>query len=64
MKLTQTVDPQERQRLAREIGDHLFEEFADIPCSCCITRSWPIRKSSRGGPTQGLALAAARISIC
>ena len=31
MKLTQTVDPQERQRLAREIGDHLFEEFADIP---------------------------------
>jgi peptide/nickel transport system substrate-binding protein len=31
LKLTQTVDPQERQRLAREIGDHLFEEFADIP---------------------------------
>jgi ABC-type transport system substrate-binding protein len=31
MKLTQTVDPNERQRLAREIGDHLFEEFADIP---------------------------------
>ena len=31
LKLTQTVDPNERQRLAREIGDHLFEEFADIP---------------------------------
>jgi peptide/nickel transport system substrate-binding protein len=31
MKLTQTVEPNERQRLAREIGDHLFEEFADIP---------------------------------
>jgi ABC-type transport system substrate-binding protein len=31
LQLTQTVDPQERQRLAREIGDHLFEEFADIP---------------------------------
>ena len=30
-QLVQTVDPNERQRLAREIGDHLFEEFADIP---------------------------------
>lgn len=29
--LTQAVNPQERQRLARSIGDHLFEEFADIP---------------------------------
>jgi ABC-type transport system substrate-binding protein len=29
--LTQSVDPAERQRLARAIGDHLFEEFADIP---------------------------------
>lgn len=29
--LSQTVNPEERQRLAREIGDHLFEEFADIP---------------------------------
>jgi ABC-type transport system substrate-binding protein len=29
--LTQTVDPKERQRLARAIGDHLFDEFADIP---------------------------------
>jgi len=29
--LTQAVDPKERQRLARAIGDHLFEEFADIP---------------------------------
>jgi peptide/nickel transport system substrate-binding protein len=29
--LTQSVDPAERQRLAREIGDHLFEEFATIP---------------------------------
>ena len=25
------MDPQERQRVAREIGDHLFEEFATIP---------------------------------
>jgi len=31
LKLTQTVDLNERQRLARQIGDHLFEEFADIP---------------------------------
>jgi len=31
LQLTQTVDPNERQRLAREIGDHLFEEFADMP---------------------------------
>jgi peptide/nickel transport system substrate-binding protein len=31
LELTQTVDTQERQRLAREIGDHLFESFADIP---------------------------------
>jgi ABC-type transport system substrate-binding protein len=29
--LTQSVDPGERQRLARAIGDHLFEEFAAIP---------------------------------
>ncbi|HSF05981.1 MAG TPA: ABC transporter substrate-binding protein [Methylomirabilota bacterium] len=29
--LTQTVKPEERQRLARAIADHLFEEFADIP---------------------------------
>jgi peptide/nickel transport system substrate-binding protein len=29
--LTQSVDPGERQRLAREIGDHLFEEFSSIP---------------------------------
>ncbi len=29
--LTLSVDPKERQRLARSIGDHLFEEFADIP---------------------------------
>ena len=25
------MDPKERQRLARSIGDHLFDEFADIP---------------------------------
>jgi len=31
LELTQLVDPQERQRVAREIGDHLFEEFATIP---------------------------------
>jgi len=30
-ELTQAIDPQERNRIAREIGDHLFEEFADIP---------------------------------
>lgn len=29
--LIKTVNPQDRQRLARAIGDHLFEEFADIP---------------------------------
>ena len=29
--LTKAVNPQERQRIARTIGDHLFEEFADIP---------------------------------
>jgi len=29
--LIQTVNPEERQRLARAVGDHLFEEFADIP---------------------------------
>lgn len=31
LELTQTVDLKERERLTREIGDHLFEEFADIP---------------------------------
>jgi peptide/nickel transport system substrate-binding protein len=31
LELTTLVDPQERQRVAREIGDHLFEEFATIP---------------------------------
>jgi peptide/nickel transport system substrate-binding protein len=29
--LTLSVDPKERQRLARAIGDHLYDEFADIP---------------------------------
>jgi ABC-type transport system substrate-binding protein len=29
--LTQSVDPGERQRIARAIGDHLYEEFATIP---------------------------------
>ncbi|HMH49705.1 MAG TPA: ABC transporter substrate-binding protein [Candidatus Acidoferrum sp.] len=29
--LVNAVNPQERQRLARSVGDHLFEEFADIP---------------------------------
>jgi len=29
--LTKTVNPAERQKIARTIGDHLFEEFADIP---------------------------------
>jgi len=28
---TQTVDLQGRERLAKAIGDHLFEEFADMP---------------------------------
>jgi ABC-type transport system substrate-binding protein len=31
LALTQSVDPEERNRLARAIGDHLYEEFADIP---------------------------------
>jgi peptide/nickel transport system substrate-binding protein len=30
-ELTKLVDPQERERVAREIGDHLFEQFADFP---------------------------------
>jgi peptide/nickel transport system substrate-binding protein len=29
--LTKATDPQERERLARAMGDHLFEEIADIP---------------------------------
>src|SRR5207247_5676465 len=29
--LTSAVNPQERERVARTIGDHLFDEFADIP---------------------------------
>ena len=29
--LTKSVNPAERQKIARAIGDHLFEEFADIP---------------------------------
>jgi len=29
--LTKAVNPTERQKIARTIGDHLFEEFADIP---------------------------------
>jgi peptide/nickel transport system substrate-binding protein len=31
LELTQLVDPKERERVAREIGDHLFEEFTTIP---------------------------------
>ena len=31
LELRETVNPAERQRLARAIGDHLFEEFPDIP---------------------------------
>jgi ABC-type transport system substrate-binding protein len=31
LALTNAVKPDERQKLARIIGDHLFEEFADIP---------------------------------
>jgi ABC-type transport system substrate-binding protein len=31
LALTKTVDPKERDRLARQIGDHLFENFASIP---------------------------------
>ena len=29
--LTKAVNPAERQKIARAIGDHFFEEFADIP---------------------------------
>lgn len=29
--LTQALKPEERQRIARAVGDHLFAEFADIP---------------------------------
>ena len=31
LALTQTVNPEERQRLARAVGDHVYDEFADIP---------------------------------
>jgi peptide/nickel transport system substrate-binding protein len=31
LALRETVNPAERQRLARAIGDHLYEEFADMP---------------------------------
>jgi peptide/nickel transport system substrate-binding protein len=31
LALTSAVKPDERQRLARTIADHLFDEFADIP---------------------------------
>jgi peptide/nickel transport system substrate-binding protein len=31
VELSNAVDPKERERLAREIGDHLFEEFTTIP---------------------------------
>lgn len=31
VELTKSIDPQERERLAREIGNHLFESFADMP---------------------------------
>jgi ABC-type transport system substrate-binding protein len=31
LALSQAVNPEERQRLARVIGDHLFDEFADMP---------------------------------
>jgi ABC-type transport system substrate-binding protein len=30
-ELSNTVDPKDRERVAREIGDHLFEEFSTIP---------------------------------
>ena len=30
-EFSNTVDPKERERVAREIGDHLFEEFSTIP---------------------------------
>ena len=29
--LTNAVNPKEREKIARTIGDHLFDEFADIP---------------------------------
>ena len=31
LALRDTVDPAERQRLARAIGDHLYDEFPDMP---------------------------------
>jgi ABC-type transport system substrate-binding protein len=30
-ELSNAVDPKDRERIAREIGDHLFEEFSTIP---------------------------------
>jgi len=31
LELSRTVDPKDRERVAREIGDHLFNEFSTIP---------------------------------
>jgi peptide/nickel transport system substrate-binding protein len=31
LELTKLVEPKDRERVAREIGDHLFEEFTTIP---------------------------------
>ncbi|MGH8057635.1 MAG: ABC transporter substrate-binding protein, partial [Candidatus Entotheonellia bacterium] len=31
LELSKTVDPKDRERVAREIGDHLFNEFSTIP---------------------------------
>jgi hypothetical protein len=31
LELAQTTEPEARDKLAREIGDHLFDQFADIP---------------------------------
>ena len=28
---TKAIDPKERQQIARAMGDHFFEEYADIP---------------------------------
>ncbi len=49
--LTLAVDPKERERLARSIGDHLFEEFADIPLFWFRERG---RRQSQGGLRVGL----------
>lgn len=66
--LTQAVEPQERERLARAVGDHLFEEFADMPLLLLynevvanpkVVASWPYPGTGAGRSTHFHLLKAA-----